>query len=52
MLAAKIDAMIAEARRRLHKAIDIRCAIAMGDRKPSTVRRSVGQLYRRGKREI
>lgn len=48
--AMRLDAMIAAARRRLHKAIDIRCAIALGDRKPSTVRRSIGQLYRRGKR--
>lgn len=48
-LSAQIETLIAAARRRLHKAIDLRCALARGDRKPSTVRRSVGQLYRRRK---
>lgn len=49
-LAAKVDAMCAAAIRRLHKAIDIRAGIAHG-RKPTTVRRSCGQLYRDRERE-
>lgn len=46
-----IDAMIAESRRRLHKMIDLRAELFIGQRKPSTVRRSLGQKYKRRKRE-
>ena len=49
MISTRVEALLVAARRRLHKSIDLRCALALGDRKPSTVRRSVGQLYRRRK---
>jgi hypothetical protein len=42
----KIDAMFAAARRRLHKAIDVRCDTELGKDKASTVARRHGQLYR------
>jgi hypothetical protein len=45
-LAAFVDYWIADARRRLHKAIDVRTDIALG-RKPETARRSAGQVYKR-----
>lgn len=45
-LGAKVDAMIAAARRRLHKEIDRRAQYALGARSRETVNRSVGQTYR------
>lgn len=41
-----LDAMIEEARRRIHKMIEIRYQLAAG-RPPSTAHRSAGQLYKR-----
>ena len=40
-----IDALIAAARKRLHKRIDVACAIAAG-KAPTFARRSAGQRYR------
>jgi hypothetical protein len=44
-LSPKIDAMFEAARRRLHRDIDRKCRIALGE-KGETVNRSTGQLYR------
>lgn len=46
-LDVKVNAMIAAARRRLHKEIDRRAQYALGARPRETINRSVGQTYRR-----
>lgn len=48
ILTQRIEAMLAAARWRLHKAIDLRAELALGTR-PSTARRKIGQLYRNGR---
>ena len=47
-LAEKVDAMLAAARRRLHRAIDRRTRYALGEPR-ERVNRSTGQLYRERK---
>lgn len=43
-----IDEMFAAAKKRIHKWVEVRCQIERG-RKPSTARRSAGQLFKRRK---
>lgn len=50
-LEARVVAMIADARRRLYKAIDRRTQYALGARSRETINRSVGQVYRNRARE-
>lgn len=48
MISPRIESMLAAARWRLHKAIDLRAEIAMrGNR--SSARRAFGQRYRQGR---
>lgn len=47
-LAALVDRMCTESRRRLHKAIDIRTALAHAKDTRSTIHRRYGQLYKKG----
>jgi hypothetical protein len=46
-LAALVDRLCEEARRRLHKSIDVRAAMELARERRSTINRRYGQIYKR-----